>query len=89
MAPFKNLYGRKCRTPLYWSKTGFGPKIIKEEEMQVWIIREKLKVIHSEQKIYEDTRQQELTFEEREFVYRIVLPIKGLCKLKVKKEVVL
>ena len=57
--------------------------------MQVWIIREKLKVIHSEQKIYEDTRQQELTFEEREFVYLIVLPIKGLCKLKVKKEVVL
>ena len=50
MAPFKNLYGRKCRTPLYWSKTGFGPKIIKEAEMQVWIIREKLKVIHSEQK---------------------------------------
>ena len=34
MAPFEALYGRKCRTPLYWSETGesqlFGPEIIKE-----------------------------------------------------------
>jgi hypothetical protein len=22
MAPFEVLYGRKCRTPLYWSQTG-------------------------------------------------------------------
>ena len=36
MAPFKELYGWKCRTPLYWSETGesqlFGPEIIKEAE---------------------------------------------------------
>ena len=36
MAPFEALYGRKCRTPLYWSETGesqlFGPEIIKEAE---------------------------------------------------------
>jgi hypothetical protein len=34
MAPFEALYGRKCRTPLYWNQTGesqlFGPDIIKE-----------------------------------------------------------
>jgi hypothetical protein len=39
MAPFKALYGRKCKTPLYWSQTGesplFGPEIIKEAERQV------------------------------------------------------
>jgi hypothetical protein len=32
MAPFEALYGRKCRTPLYWSQTGenqvFGPEIL-------------------------------------------------------------
>jgi hypothetical protein len=22
MAPFEALYGRKCRTPLYWNQTG-------------------------------------------------------------------
>jgi hypothetical protein len=34
MAPFEALYGKKCRTRLYWSDTGesqlFGPKITKE-----------------------------------------------------------
>jgi hypothetical protein len=34
MAPFEELYGRKCRTQLFWNQTGeiqlFGPEIIKE-----------------------------------------------------------
>jgi hypothetical protein len=34
MAPFEAFYGRKCRTPLYWSETResqlFRPEIIKE-----------------------------------------------------------
>jgi hypothetical protein len=51
MAPFEALYGRKCRTPLYWSKTGesqlFGTDIIKEAERQVQIIRENLRVAQS------------------------------------------
>jgi hypothetical protein len=51
MAPFEALYGRKCRTPLYWSETGesqlFRPKIIKEAEGQVQVVRENLKVAQS------------------------------------------
>jgi hypothetical protein len=47
MAPFEALYGRKCRTPLYWNRTGesqvFGPEILQEAEKQVQIIRENLK----------------------------------------------
>jgi hypothetical protein len=39
MSPFEALYGRKCRTPLYWDQTGerqfFGPEIIQEAEEQV------------------------------------------------------
>jgi hypothetical protein len=34
MSPFEALYGRKCRTPLNWTKTGesqvFGPDIDKD-----------------------------------------------------------
>jgi hypothetical protein len=34
MAPFEALYGRKCRTPLFWNQTGesqlFGPDSIRE-----------------------------------------------------------
>jgi hypothetical protein len=44
IAPFEALYGRKCRTPLYWSQTGesqlLRTDIIKEAERQVQIIRE-------------------------------------------------
>jgi hypothetical protein len=47
MAPFEALYGRKCRTPLYWNQMGesqvFGPEILQEEEKQVKIVREDLK----------------------------------------------
>jgi hypothetical protein len=39
MAPFEMLYGRRCRTPLFWNETGerrvFGPDILEEAEKQV------------------------------------------------------
>jgi hypothetical protein len=48
MAPFEALYGRKCRTPLYWSEIGerqlFGADIIREAEKQVQIIWEYLRI---------------------------------------------
>jgi transposase InsO family protein len=48
MAPFEMLYGRRCRTSLFWSETGeqkvFGPNILQEAEMQVCMVRETLRV---------------------------------------------
>jgi hypothetical protein len=39
MALYEALYGRQCRTPLFWSQTGesqvFGPEILKDVEKQV------------------------------------------------------
>jgi hypothetical protein len=47
MSPFEALYGRKCRTPLYWDQIGerqfFGLEIIQEADEHVWIIRENLR----------------------------------------------
>ena len=48
------------------------------------VVRENLKVGQFRQKSYTDTRRQELTFEEGEFVYLKVSPIRGLCRFKVK-----
>ena len=62
----------------------FGPEIIKEAERQVQIVRENLKVAQSQQKSYADTRRRELSFEEGEFVYLKVSPIRDLCRFKVK-----
>jgi hypothetical protein len=46
MAPFEILYGRRCRTPLFWIETGewkvFGPDILQEVEKQVRVVRENL-----------------------------------------------
>jgi hypothetical protein len=39
MAPYEALYGRQCRTPLFWSQTGesqvFGPEVLKDAEKLV------------------------------------------------------
>jgi hypothetical protein len=46
MSTFKVLYGRKCRTPLFWNEPGenqvFGPEILREVERQVQVVRENL-----------------------------------------------
>jgi hypothetical protein len=56
MTPFEFLYGRKCRTPLFWNEPGenqiFGPDILREAERQVQMVRENLKLDQSRQKSY-------------------------------------
>jgi RNA recognition motif-containing protein len=73
MAPFKMLYGRRCRTPLFWSETGerkvFGPDILQEAEKQVRMVRENLRVAQLRQKSYANHRRRELRFEAGDFVY--------------------
>jgi hypothetical protein len=50
----------------------------------VQVVRENLKVAQSRQKSYADTRRRELTFEEGDYVYLKVSPIRGLHRFKVK-----
>jgi transposase InsO family protein len=49
MAPFEMLYVRRCRTPLFWSKTGeqkvFGTDILQEAEKQVRMVRQNLRAL--------------------------------------------
>jgi hypothetical protein len=50
MTPYEALYGRQCRTPLFWSQTGesqvFRPEVLKDAEKQVQMVRESLKVLN-------------------------------------------
>jgi hypothetical protein len=54
MTPFEMLYGRRCRTPLFWSEAGerkvFGSDILQEAEKQVRMVRENLRVAQLRQK---------------------------------------
>jgi hypothetical protein len=82
------LYGRQCRTPLFWSQTGesqiFRLEVLKDAEKQVQMIRENLKVVQSRQKIYADKRRRNLSFKIGDFVYLKVSPMRGTRRFKVK-----
>jgi hypothetical protein len=88
MALFEMLYGRRCRTPLFWIETGeqkaFGPHILQEAEKQACMVRENLRVTQSRQKSYTDHRRRELSFKVGDFVYLKVPPMSGLRRFKVE-----
>jgi hypothetical protein len=88
MSPFEALYGKKCRTPLYWDQTGgrqfFGPELIQEAEEQVHIIRENLRVAQTKHKSYADNRRRPLEFEEGDHVYLKMSSLCGMRRFKVK-----
>jgi hypothetical protein len=46
MAPFEMMYGRRCRTPLFWSEARerkvFGPDILQEVKKEVRMVTENL-----------------------------------------------
>jgi hypothetical protein len=88
MTPFEMLYGRRCRTLLFWSEAGeqkvFGPDILQEAVKQVHLVRENRRVAQSRQKSYNDHRRRELSFEVGDFVYLKVSPMRGLRHFKVR-----
>nr|AAX96226.1 retrotransposon protein, putative, Ty3-gypsy sub-class [Oryza sativa Japonica Group]ABA92682.1 retrotransposon protein, putative, Ty3-gypsy subclass [Oryza sativa Japonica Group] len=88
MAPFEALYGRKCRTPLFWDQTGerqlFGTEVLTEAEEKVRTIRERLRIAQSRQKSYADNRRTELTFEAGDYVYLRVTPLRGVHRFQTK-----
>ncbi|WVZ75531.1 hypothetical protein U9M48_023576 [Paspalum notatum var. saurae] len=88
MAPFKALYGRRCRTPLNWSELGervtFGPDLVTQAEEQVKLIHSNLKRAQSTQKSYSDKRRRPLVFEIGDHVYLRVSPMKGIHRFSVK-----
>jgi hypothetical protein len=88
MASFEMLYGRRCRTPLFWNEMGerkvFGPDILEEAEKQVRMVKENFRVAQSRQKSYADHRRRELSFEVGNFVYLKVSLVRGLRRFKVR-----
>jgi hypothetical protein len=87
-SPFEALYGRKCRTPLYWDQIGerqvFGPDIVEEAEQLVQQVRENLRVAQTRQKSYADVRRRDLTFAVGDHVYLKVSPMRGIRRFNVR-----
>ncbi|WVZ97735.1 hypothetical protein U9M48_043249 [Paspalum notatum var. saurae] len=76
-SPFEALYGKRCRTPLFWNQTGekqlFGPDIIHDAEQQLRIIRENLRVA-----------QRDLSFKVDDHVFLKVSPMRGIRRFNMK-----
>ena len=73
MAPYEALYGRKCRTPLYWADSGenlvLGPNIVQQITEKVRLIQDRMRAAQSRQKSYHDRRRKELEFEVGDHVF--------------------
>ena len=67
MAPYEALYGRKCRTQLYWTELKenhiYGVDLVKETEEKVKIIRYCLKAASDRQKSYADLKRKEIEYQ--------------------------
>ncbi|WVZ76398.1 hypothetical protein U9M48_024375 [Paspalum notatum var. saurae] len=64
-SPFEALYGKRCRTPLFWNQTGEK----QDAEQQLRIIQENLRVAQSRQRSYADVRRRDLSFKVDDYVY--------------------
>ncbi|XP_057808625.1 uncharacterized protein LOC131023098 [Salvia miltiorrhiza] len=88
MAPYEALYGKKCRSPLYWDEVGerkvLGPDTVAEMIEIVRKIRQRIKEAQDRQKSYADTRRTELHFEIGDKVFFKVSPSKGINRFGVK-----
>ena len=84
MAPYEALYGRPCRSPLYWTEVGessiTGPNLIRDTSEKVSLIRQRLLTAQSRQKSYEDVRHRPLEFEFRDHVFLKVMPKRGVVR---------
>nr|GEZ03941.1 hypothetical protein [Tanacetum cinerariifolium] len=77
-APYKLLYGQKCRLPICWNEVGErvikGPKLIEVTNEKVTVAKEKLKEARSGQKSYADRHKRSLEFNPRDRVFLKVSP---------------
>ncbi|XP_075518281.1 uncharacterized protein LOC142552391 [Primulina tabacum] len=84
MEPYESLYGRKCRSPLYWEEVGerkmLGPELVQQAADVVALIQERMKTAQSRLKIYADVRVRPLSFEVGDHVFIKIAALKGVMR---------
>ncbi|XP_075500100.1 uncharacterized protein LOC142538683 [Primulina tabacum] len=88
MAPYEELYGRKCRSQVYLDQVGeraeVGPDIVRQTADLVARIRDMMKTAQSHQKSYTDQRRRDIDFAVGDHVFVKVAPMKGLMRFEKK-----
>ncbi|GKD57274.1 putative reverse transcriptase domain-containing protein, partial [Tanacetum coccineum] len=76
-APYKALYGRKCRSPVCWTEVGeaqlTGPKMIQETTEKIVLIKQRIQAAQDRQKSYADLKCKPMEFEVGDMVMLKVL----------------
>nr|XP_027121331.1 uncharacterized protein LOC113738335 [Coffea arabica] len=92
MAPYEALYGRKCRSPIFWDEVGKRRVLdpvavpwIEDAYEKLKVIRQRLQTAQSRQKSYADNRRKNLEFEVGDKVFLKVTPLQSLTAGKGKK----
>ncbi|GKE16935.1 putative reverse transcriptase domain-containing protein [Tanacetum coccineum] len=61
-APFKSLYGQKCRSPVCWAEVKevqlIGPDLVQETTKKIIQIKQRMQAARDRQKSYADLKQQ-------------------------------
>ncbi|XP_027155357.1 uncharacterized protein LOC113755587 [Coffea eugenioides] len=92
MAPYEALYGRKCRSPIYWDEIEERKVLdptavpwIEDAYEKVKVIHQRLQTVQSRQKSYADNGRTDLKFEVGDKVFLKVTPLRSLTAGKGKK----
>nr|GEW08914.1 hypothetical protein [Tanacetum cinerariifolium] len=85
-APYKALYGQKCRSPVCWAEVGeaqlTGPELIQETTEKIVLIKQRIQAAQDRQKSYADLKQKSMEFEVRDRVMLKVSPWKGVVRFE-------
>nr|GEY61641.1 reverse transcriptase domain-containing protein [Tanacetum cinerariifolium] len=83
-APFEELYGRKCRSPVCWAEVEdaqlISLEIIQETTEKIIQIKSRIQVARDRQKSYADVRHKPLEFQVGDRVMLKVSPWKGVIR---------
>nr|GEX01505.1 putative reverse transcriptase domain-containing protein [Tanacetum cinerariifolium]GEY25398.1 putative reverse transcriptase domain-containing protein [Tanacetum cinerariifolium] len=82
--PFEVLYGRKCRSLVYWAEAAdvqlTKPELIHETTEKIVQIRQRLQAARDRQRSYANVRKQSLEFQVGDRVMLKVSPRKGVIR---------
>nr|GEZ10815.1 putative reverse transcriptase domain, ribonuclease H-like domain, aspartic peptidase domain protein [Tanacetum cinerariifolium] len=83
-APYEALYGRKCRSPVYWAEVReaqlTGPEMIQETTKKIVLIKQRIQAAQDRQKSYADLKRKPMEFEVGDRVMLKVSPWKGVVR---------
>ena len=85
MPPYEALYGRRCRSPLFWDnveKLAMGPDLVQDAADKVRVIRQRMKEAQDRQKSWADKKRRVLEFNIGDHVYLKINPIKSIYRVR-------